>query len=153
MRKPPHRLAGRAETCFVDTSAFYALLDADDFHHEKCVSLFTDLARARARLLTSNHVLFESYSLILNRLGRPLAARWLTRLHMQVERATPEDERRAVQIVLKYRDKDFSLVDASTFALMERLGIQQAVAFDPHFRQYGRFVVLARAADLRWPLR
>lgn len=150
---PARRMAGPAETCFVDSSAFYALLDADDLHHEDCIRLFADLGRARARLLTSNHVLFESYSLILNRLGRHMAARWLTKLHMQVEPATPEDERRAVRIVLQYRDKEFSLVDASTFALMERLGIQCAIAFDPHFRQYGRFVVLVRPADPRRPQR
>ncbi len=150
---PARRVAGPAETCFVDTSAFYALLDADDLHHEDCTRLFADLGRARARLLTSNHVLFETYSLILNRLGRHMAARWLTKLHMQVERATPEDERRAVRIVLAYRDKEFSLVDASTFAVMERLGIRCAIAFDPHFRQYGRFVVLARPADPRRPHR
>jgi predicted nucleic acid-binding protein len=134
----------RRETCFVDTSAFYALIDADDFHHEECVALFTDLARSRARLLTSNHVVFETYSLILNRLGRHMAIRWLTKLNLHVERATVEDERRAAHIVVKYRDKGFSLVDASSFALMERLGLRHAIAFDPHFRQYGRFVVLPR---------
>ena len=49
-----------AGPCFVDTSAFYALLDADDSHHRKAVGLFNQLARSRARLLTSNHVLFET---------------------------------------------------------------------------------------------
>jgi predicted nucleic acid-binding protein len=133
----------------VDTSAFYAFLDADDHHHKDCVGLLTVLARSRARLLTSNHVLFESYSLILNRLGRHMAIRWLGKLKLQVERTTAEDERRAVQIVLKYRDKDFSLVDASSFALMERLGLRRAIAFDPHFRQYGRFVVLKHPLDFQ----
>lgn len=69
MRRPSHRIAAPAATCFVDTSAFYALIDADDYHHKDCVGLFTLLARSRARLLTSNHVLFETYSLILNRSG------------------------------------------------------------------------------------
>jgi predicted nucleic acid-binding protein len=133
---------------FVDTSAFYALIDNDDRNHEECVALFADLGRSRARLLTSNHVLFETYSLMLNRLGRHMAARWLRALRLQVERATREDERQAVRIVLRYRDKDFSLVDASSFALMERLGIRQAVAFDPHFRQYGQFIVLTRFPSL-----
>lgn len=147
MRKASGGVAGPGGVFFVDTSAFYALIDTDDRNHEDCVGLFADLGRARARLLTSNHVLFETYSLILNRLGRPMATRWLTALHLHVERATPADERRAVRTVLKYRDKDFSLVDASSFALMQRLGIRQAVAFDPHFRQYGRFVVLSHPAD------
>jgi len=46
-----------------------------------------------------------------------------------------------------YRDTDLSLVDASSFARMERLGIRQAIAFDPPFRQYGPFVVLTHPTD------
>jgi predicted nucleic acid-binding protein len=80
-----------------------------------------------------------------------MAIRWLGKLRLQVERTTAEDERRAVQIVLKYRDKDFSLVDASSFALMERLGLRRAIAFDPHFRQYGRFIVLKHPLDFQEP--
>jgi predicted nucleic acid-binding protein len=133
--------------CFVDTSAFYALLDAEDPHHRKSVGLFTQLGHSRTRLLTSNHVLFETYSLILNRLGQRLAHSWLRKFDIHVERATAQDEERALQIVLRYRDKDFSLVDASSFALMERLGLRMAVAYDPHFRQYGRFVVLQQPMD------
>ena len=133
--------------CFVDTSAFYALLDADDSHHRKAVGLFNQLARSRARLLTSNHVLFETYSLVLSRLGQWMAQSWLRKLNMRVERTTAEDEQRAVQIVLEFRDKNFSLVDASSFALMERLGLRRVIAFDPHFRQYGRFMVLQQSLE------
>ncbi|MBI4737504.1 MAG: PIN domain-containing protein [candidate division NC10 bacterium] len=142
MSRPPTTEGKLSGSCFVDTSAFYALLDAEDPHHPKSVGLFTQLARSRARLLTSNHVIFETYSLVLSRLGRWMAQSWLGKLNMQIERAMPEDERRAVQIVLQFRDKDFSLVDASSFALMERLRLRQAIAFDPHFRQYGQFIVL-----------
>jgi predicted nucleic acid-binding protein len=143
-RKIRGRLTG---SFFVDTSAFYSLLDAEDPNHKSSVGLFTQLGQSRARLLTSNHVLFETYSLILSRLGRWMAQSWLGKLDMQVERATTDDERRAVQIVLQFHDKEFSLVDASSFALMERLGVRRAIAFDRHFRQYGNFVVLQKSLD------
>jgi predicted nucleic acid-binding protein len=142
MRRPRKTRGKPTGPCFVDTSAFYALLDADDPHHGKSIGIFTQLGRSGTRLVTSNHVLFETYSLILSRLGRWMAQSWLEKLNMPVERTTPEDERRAIQIVQQYRDKDFSLVDASSFALMKRLRLRQAVAFDRHFRQYGEFVVL-----------
>jgi predicted nucleic acid-binding protein len=29
-----------------------------------------------------------------------------------------------------------------SFAVMERLGIGEAIAFDRHFREYGRFAIL-----------
>jgi predicted nucleic acid-binding protein len=50
---------------------------------------------------------------------------------------TEEDELRAKTILLRYADKDFSYVDATSFAVMERLGLQTAFAFDEHFMQYG----------------
>jgi hypothetical protein len=39
-------------------------------------------------------------------------------------------------------DKTYSLCDALSFAVMERLKISRAASFDAHFRQYGKFVVL-----------
>ena len=48
-----------------------------------------------------------------------------------------DDEVRARDILRRYDDKSFSYVDATSFSLMERLGIRQAFSFDPHFEQYG----------------
>ena len=39
--------------------------------------------------------------------------------------------------MFQYQDKDFPMVDAISFAVMERLGISVAFAFDQHFTQYG----------------
>jgi predicted nucleic acid-binding protein len=42
-----------------------------------------------------------------------------------------------VEILLGQEDKDYSYVDATSFAVMERLGIETAFTFDRHFEQYG----------------
>ena len=44
------------------------------------------------------------------------------------------------EIAEHYADSTFSLVDCTTFALMERMGITHAFGFDDHFLyyQYGR---------------
>jgi predicted nucleic acid-binding protein len=57
-------------------------------------------------------------------------------------RITEEDEERAWRIFRQYDDKAFSFTDCTSFALMERLDINAVFAFDDHFLQYGRFVLL-----------
>jgi len=54
-----------------------------------------------------------------------------------IERVGPEDEQRARQIIYQYDDKNFSLTDAASFAVMERLRIATAFTFDHNFAQYG----------------
>ncbi len=49
----------------------------------------------------------------------------------------PEDEAQAIDIVMRYRDKEFSLTDATSFVVMERLGLTDAFSFDNDFSQYG----------------
>lgn len=54
-----------------------------------------------------------------------------------VVRVSAEDEERARAIIFQYDDKDFSLTDALSFAVMERLRIRAALSFDRNFAQYG----------------
>ena len=56
-------------------------------------------------------------------------------------RSRASDEERAREIIYQYDDKDFSMTDAISFAVMERLRIARAFTFDRHFAQYG-FTVL-----------
>jgi len=129
------------ERVFVDTSAFYAAIDADDEHHSTCVKVFRTASAERWGLVTSNFVVAETHALILIRLGRELAARWLRAIPAQVKRIRAEDEERAKQIIFGYDDKEFSYCDATSFAIMERENIEVALAMDRHFSQYGRFLV------------
>jgi hypothetical protein len=54
----------------------------------------------------------------------------------------PGSSKRAREILARYADKDFSLCNALSFAVMEARGVRRAFSFDRHFRQYGRFEVL-----------
>ena len=59
-----------------------------------------------------------------------------------VERIRRSDEDRAIRLLRSHTDKDYSLCDALSFVVMERLEVQEAIAFDRHFREYGRFLIL-----------
>ena len=131
----------------VDTSGFFAYLVTEDAHHAEAMRLLPALREKRRRLVTTNAVVIETYALLLSRVrnGRDVGVRFLDRVERgfaAVERVTKRDEARAFTLVRAHEDKDYSLCDALSFVVMERLGIEEAVAFDRHFRQYGRFRIL-----------
>jgi predicted nucleic acid-binding protein len=125
---------------FVDTGAYFALTFTGDENHQAARSIYAELATERRQLVTTNFVLAETHALLLNRLNRTIALRVLESIDQssaRIVRVTAADERLAREILRRYRDKDFSLTDATSFVVMERLGFRTAFAFDRHFAQYG----------------
>jgi predicted nucleic acid-binding protein len=98
---------------FVDTGAFFAHLIADDVENSRARHAF------KQALLDALDLGF-----------------------CDVERVSREDESRAVALVRAHEDKTYSLCDAMSLVVMERLGITDAIAFDRHFAEYGRFNLL-----------
>lgn len=129
---------------FVDTGAFYATVDPRDEWHSPATAFSDQLADAPTRLYTTNFVLAETHALVLRRRGRMPALQLLDALDQGgaiVIRVTSADEHRARAILHQHQDKEFSLTDATSFAVMERLGLTVAFAFDRNFHQY-RFQML-----------
>ena len=130
----------------VDSSAFLSLEDAAERSHEGCKAALAGLVASGARLVTTNFVFDETYTLLLVRLGRTRARAWgeSFRAGRLVQRFRIEEhhEERAWEIITTYEDKGFSYTDATSFALAEELGIEAALSLDDHFRAFGRFSVL-----------
>ena len=132
---------------FVDTSGFFALYSANDADHETAAEVFLRANTERWQLVTTNAVVFEAYALLLNRTreGRRLAIKFLDDVEsseLLVERVTEQDERSAIALVRAHEDKTYSLCDAMSFIVCERLGISEAISCDDDFRSYGRLTVL-----------
>ena len=121
----------------VDTSAIYALIDKDDSYHNRPVVILRSLPRHGLSPFLTNFIVAESHALLLSRLGAETARAWLLDQNWPIEPVSLADEQKARQIIRRYTDKTFSYTDAASFAVMERLGVKEAFAFDPHFRQYG----------------
>lgn len=138
------KLMSPTSKVFVDTSAFYALLDRDDANHKMAIALFKEAVEKGWQLITSNFVVAETHALILHRLGRQAAMAWLKAIPAQVIGVTAKDEEEAKKIIQEYSDKEFSYCDATSFALMERNSITTAFTMDKHFAQYGKFVIHAK---------
>lgn len=125
-----------------DSSAILALLDADDTDHERAVAIAGQIASERRPSFITNYIEVEAHALLLRKLGRTLAREWLLTGTLPVIRALPEEEDRAREIVARHSDKDWSLCDAISFAVLDVRGIRLAFTFDHHFLQYSRIEVL-----------
>ena len=126
------------ETPFVDTGAWYALVDRKDPDHRRVADFLEDQP---LRLVTTNFVFDESVTLIRYRLGFAAAKSFGDHLlSAGIASLLPvgqRDEARAWEIFTRYRDKSFSFTDCTSFAMMQRLKIDSAVAIDDDFRAFG----------------
>jgi len=89
--------------------------------------------------VTSDHVLFESWMLIGHRLGRTAAERWWAAIRAgaaTVELVGSADLESAFSIGEAFPDQAFSIVDRTSFAVMQRLGVHRAASFDERFAIY-----------------
>ena len=125
-----------------DSSAILALLDADDADHVRAVAAADRIVVERRPSFVTNYIEAEAHALLLRKLGRAIARQWLLTGGLPVLRALPQEEERAKAILATHADKDWSLCDAISFAVLESRGARMAFTFDRHFRQYGRFEIL-----------
>jgi predicted nucleic acid-binding protein len=103
---------------FVDTSVWYAVLAAGE------------------PLVTSDHVLVETWTLLRHRIRRLAADRFSESIRNGVSAIEPvgaADLEASWQIAVSWRDQDFSIVDRMSFAIMRRLGIERVASFDADF--------------------
>lgn len=128
-----------------DSSAILALLDADDADHARAVSVARTIASEKRPSFITNYVETETHALLVRRLGRTIARQWLLTGGLPVVRALPVEEQKAKDILARYTDKDWTLCDAISFAVLDARQVRRAFTFDHHFRQYGRIQVLGLA--------
>lgn len=137
-------------TVFVDTGAFVALMRTPDPHHAAAIGAAAALTDRRVQLLSTNYVFAETYAVLLARAGRWLAIQWGASMRssagaVRFVQADSQIEDAAWQILASHEDKNWSYVDAVSFAVMERSRISTAFAFDQRFTQRGLAVIPAQA--------
>lgn len=124
---------------FVDTSFWVALLIQRDFHHREALSLLT--RHQTRRLITSNHVRGETWTVLRRREGHRIASRFLDQVlrtpRLTVFRASSEMEDEALRWLRRRDEREYSFVDATSFQAMQHLGIKEAFAFDADFSAAG----------------
>jgi predicted nucleic acid-binding protein len=124
---------------FVDTSFFFASSEPSDYEHPTARALFESLDRPR--LVTTNHVRGETWSLVRRRSGHRRAVHFLDLLEesrsIQLFDVTPEIERSALAWLRRHDEREYSFVDATSFAFMRENRISEVLAFDGDFTAAG----------------
>lgn len=121
---------------FVDTSAWYAAADVSDVHHHRAVERLSEFS---SDLLTSDHVLVETWFLAANRLGVGVAETLVNAIRAGragVEVAGIADLEVAAQIHDAFADQGFSITDRTSWSIMQRLGVHEAISFDRDYLIY-----------------
>ncbi|MBS3909917.1 MAG: type II toxin-antitoxin system VapC family toxin [Actinobacteria bacterium] len=124
---------------FIDTSAFLAILGADDLNHEKSKEAWKYLVGRKEALVCSNYVLIETFALVQHRLGIEAVITFQNDVFpiLTIEWVDELSHLSGVAAVLATRRKRLSLVDCVSFSVMRKLGINVAFTFDRHFKEQG----------------
>jgi predicted nucleic acid-binding protein len=124
---------------FIDTSAYYSLLDRDDANHRKGREIWQELIDSDHSLITNNYVVVETTALTQHRLGFAAAVdfqdTFLPLAHIIWIDADLHGAGAAAWRTAKRRR--LSLVDCVSFEVCRRLGVDGVFAFDRHFKDQG----------------
>jgi hypothetical protein len=129
---------------FVDTGAWDAIVDSGDVNHDLAL-LFQDEIIGQYRLVVSNYVLDELYTLLLMNVGYQRTIEFKRQLDvladervLEIVWVTPEIASEAWRVFEQYnQDKQWSYTDCVSYVVMKQLDIEEAFAFDHHFEQMG----------------
>ncbi len=124
---------------FVDTSAILALLDADDPNHMVANRLWQQLLDESEAIVCTSYVISEACALLQRRLGMPPVQIFLQTLTpvfeiVWIDAALHEV---AATLFLLANQRSLSLVDCTSFVVMQQQHLTSAFAFDRHFTERG----------------
>lgn len=130
---------------FVDTWAWIALYNSRDQAHSYAMTTYKSLLQQRRRLLTTNFVLAETYTLMRRQTSARKAIEFGSEIIEFVQEQvivlvtiTPEIEHEAWRLFEMYASvSGLSYTDCTSFAAMQARGLRQAFTNDEHFTMAG----------------
>lgn len=121
---------------FVDTSYWVALQVSRDHNHRAARAMW-----GGGPIVTSSLVLGETWTYLNRRAGHRIAAGFLDRAQrspsLSIVRADDKVERDAWGWLRRHDEREYSFVNATSFAIMRRMKIREALAFDGDFSAAG----------------
>ena len=129
-----------ASEVLLDTSGFFALMDACDPAHLKA-RRWLGSQGGRARPVTTDWIVGETCTLLVARKRPHLVARFLDYLEQSTALLTLNPDEgflvSAKQLIRRQAEQGHSFVDCLSFCVMKERRISQALTTDEHFRKAG----------------
>lgn len=128
----------------IDTSAFVAIANKGDEHHQAAVSFLEDVKKGRTRfrrLVTSDYIIDETLTRIRFGVGYKEALQWgksiMASKAIEMQKIDEETFQESWRLFQLYGDKPLSFTDCTNITLMKKLDIKSVFAFDEDFGRVG----------------
>lgn len=118
----------------VDTSGFYAAMDADDLHHRETLDKFRLAETDDWHLITHNYIVHETWALVQARLGWEAVDQWARVLLPRCEIIWVDEALHTLSAARcrQARERRLSLTDCVSLELMFRENFQDVIGYDAH---------------------
>ena len=124
---------------FVDSSFWIALRNRRDAHYREAVELLR--AYGNQPLVTTNHVRGETWTYLRRLAGHAAAVDFLDAVErsprIRVLTVAQDLEDEALNWLRRHDEREYSFVDATSFAVMRSMRAADALAFDGDFSAAG----------------
>ncbi|MDQ2922307.1 MAG: PIN domain-containing protein [Acidobacteriota bacterium] len=128
---------------FVDTGAWFASVVPSDPDHAAAARWLSQNAEP---LLTTDYVVDETLTLLQRRgeiaRARRLGEQLFDNKLASISYMSEADISKAWQVFRQFTDKKWSFTDCTSKVVIEKLNLAHAFAFDRHFRQFGKVIVV-----------
>jgi len=134
---------------FCDTSGWGHLVDSTHAYHTLATSLYRAAREQNRKIITTNYIITELVALFTSPLRVPrlttigFVESLQTSPLIDIVHIDPTMHRQAWELLAGRQDKDWSLGDCASFAVMRERNITDALTTDRNFEQAG-FIRLLR---------
>ena len=128
---------------FVDTSGRGNLFDRSEPYYSQAMTIYREVQKPGRKLVTTNYIIAELVSILISpfRVSHPTIVFIIEELNLskyvEIVHIDQDLHGKAWDLFVARPDKLWSLVDCSSFAIMQDRGITEALTADHHFEQAG----------------
>ena len=133
---------------FVDTSGWANLIDVSQPFHSLSVKIYQNTRSQKHKIITTSYIITELIALLSSplRIPRPKVIAFIQSLktspYVEVIQISKEIDTKAWELLMQRQDKEWSLVDCSSFIVMQESKITESLISDHHFEQAGFICLL-----------